>query len=232
MLKKWALVFLAPILLYQGRRVKKSTLRLAEPPGQRCGTSGTAEPLSLLIVGDSAAVGVGCNNQQCALSGQLVNILARERQVNWQLIGQSSLTCEGILALLKSSRLKLDRVDTVLISAGVNDVTKRTSVKHWNMSLTELTGYLHQQLKAKQIIYTALPPMHQFPALPQPLRWYIGQRATMLDRTLKQHCVSHDGVSYLPLDLPFNAELMARDGFHPSSKAAGIWAEQASVLIR
>lgn len=231
-MNKWALLFLAPILLYQGHRVKKSTLRLAEPPGERYGTSGTAEPLSLLIVGDSAAVGVGCGRQEDALSGQLVNLLARERQVNWQLIGRSSLTCEDILALLKSSRLKLDRVDTVLISAGVNDVTKHTSVKNWNRALAELTGYLQQRLKAKQIIYTALPPMHQFPALPQPLRWYIGQQAKELDNALKQHCTAHEGVTYLPLDLRFNPELMARDGFHPSSKAARIWAEQASVLIR
>jgi hypothetical protein len=37
---------------------------------------------------------------------------------------------------------------------------------------------------------SGLPPMHRFPALPQPLRWYIGSRARDFDRALAADPVS------------------------------------------
>lgn len=50
---------LIPALVIQGNRVKKNTVQLPEPEGEREGTCGQGQPLSILIVGDSAAAGVG-----------------------------------------------------------------------------------------------------------------------------------------------------------------------------
>jgi hypothetical protein len=50
---------LGPLLLLQGRHVRRVTPRLAEAVGPRDGTAGNGPPLRLLIVGDSAAAGVG-----------------------------------------------------------------------------------------------------------------------------------------------------------------------------
>lgn len=232
-MNNWLLPIIGPLLLYQGRRVRSQTLRLPEPAGARHGLMGdSAKPSKgILILGDSAAVGVGCDTLEESVAGQLVALLSTHFYVEWQLVGKSSLTCQGILELLRATEIRLDEVDTVLISAGVNDVTKGTSPTDWRAALTRLTCYLQQHCHARQIIYTGLPPMHQFPALPQPLRWYLGNRAKQLTDSLKQHCVAYNEVTYLSLNLPFSSDFMARDGFHPSSLAATAWAQEAVGII-
>ncbi|KAB0649370.1 SGNH/GDSL hydrolase family protein, partial [Burkholderia diffusa] len=50
---------LGPLLLMQGRRVRRVTPRLAEAAGPRDGTAGDGPPLRVLVLGDSAAAGVG-----------------------------------------------------------------------------------------------------------------------------------------------------------------------------
>src|SRR5690554_3944577 len=96
---KLFMLLLAPWILWQGREVRKNTLRLPEADGPRTGQMGSGRPLNLLILGDSAAAGVGCERQHEALSGQLTAGLAQRFQVSWQLWAKSSLTCAGILTL-------------------------------------------------------------------------------------------------------------------------------------
>ncbi|WP_157981867.1 SGNH/GDSL hydrolase family protein [Pseudidiomarina donghaiensis] len=218
--------------------MRSNTLRLPEAAGEREGVSGNGEPMRLLILGDSAAAGVGCSVQSEALCGRLVNQLGLRYRVHWQLWAKSGLTCAGILKLAKQQPAGV-HFDVVVISAGVNDVTKRTTVSQWRADLLKLTNYLQVERGAPRIIFTAVPPMHKFPALPQPLRWFIGQQAKQLNIALWHHCVETNNTEvksvaakcdYLTFDFPFEPEYMARDGFHPSSKAAALWAD--SVLTK
>ena len=65
----------APLLLWQGRRVRRDTPKLPEAEGPRDGIAGAdrpGRPLRLLIVGDSSAAGVGASVQDEALAGRLV----------------------------------------------------------------------------------------------------------------------------------------------------------------
>ena len=57
---KLSTLALLPVLFVQGTKVRKNTPRLLEASGDREGTVGKGRPLSLLILGDSAAAGVGC----------------------------------------------------------------------------------------------------------------------------------------------------------------------------
>src|SRR5689334_20066239 len=70
-----ASIALVPLLALQGRRVRRVTPRLPEPPGPRAGLAGDGPPLRLLILGDSSAAGVGAPSQDEALSGRLVSEL-------------------------------------------------------------------------------------------------------------------------------------------------------------
>lgn len=69
MLLKISTIVLVPALILQGYRVKKNTPRLAEPQGLRKGVIGQGKALSILILGDSAAAGVGVEDQREALLG-------------------------------------------------------------------------------------------------------------------------------------------------------------------
>ena len=95
----WLITLLCwPLLLWQGKRVRKLALHLPEAAGPRSGVSGDAQlpPLRLLICGDSAAAGVGVTLQDDALSGQLVSLLAPHYRVQWQLEAQTGLDSAGV----------------------------------------------------------------------------------------------------------------------------------------
>lgn len=237
-LHKLLLILLAPLLMLQGKRVRGSMLRLPEASGPRQGsapvadTSATERKMNVLVLGDSAAAGVGCETQNQGVAGQWVAQLSRDAQVHWQLLAKSSLTCGQVLQMLKQQRLEHDHYDVVLISVGVNDVTRRTTVAQWQADLAALTDYLTVHVKAKLILYTALPPMHKFPALPQPLRWIVGRQAKQLNRHLQAHCDQHRATQLLAFEIPFEAKYIAADGYHPSPHAAKLWAEGAASMWR
>lgn len=226
---------LAPWLLAQSKRVRANTIRLPEATGPREGKRHSehhCSHTSVLVVGDSAAAGVGCETQDEAVCGQWIGLLEQRVNVHWQLVAQSSLTCEGVLNLLQETDIGPPiPIDYVLVSVGVNDVTRGTSMRKWRKDLAAFTTYLTQQLKVRSVIYTSLPPMHQFPALPQPLRWYVGQQARCLNQALQQHCERHSGCTFLDLDMPFDAKYMAEDGYHPAKFATKLWAKAAFEVL-
>ena len=70
-------VVLGPVLLAQGRRVRRTALRLAEAAGERSGlvVIDSSQPeLKLLFVGDSTMAGVGAKHQSAALASQVASI--------------------------------------------------------------------------------------------------------------------------------------------------------------
>ncbi|MBP6309930.1 MAG: hypothetical protein KA350_04590, partial [Arenimonas sp.] len=107
---------LSPLLLLQGLHVRKVTPRLPEPHGERSGESGAGPALRLLILGDSAAAGVGVAHQSEALSGQLSNELACNFKLSWQLSAKNGFKSQNIVELLEKKPLKV--FDAVLISIG------------------------------------------------------------------------------------------------------------------
>jgi hypothetical protein len=69
-------------------------------------------------------------------------------------------------------------------------VTARRSLTQWQLQQGQFIDLLQTRFRARQIVLSGLPPMHRFPALPQPLRWYVGSRACDFDRALAAHPVS------------------------------------------
>jgi lysophospholipase L1-like esterase len=116
-----AMLALAPILLCQGKYVRRVTPKLPEADGLRFGESGLGKPLRLLVLGDSAAAGVGVNTQQEALAGHLVKGLERIFRVFWKVEAQTGATTRTTIARLKAAAP--EKFNAVAISLGVNEVT-------------------------------------------------------------------------------------------------------------
>lgn len=219
---------LAPVLLAQGLYVRRTIVELPEPDGARLGNTGQGSPLSLLILGDSAAAGVGVQQQGDALSGHLPALLASHYQVDWQLQAASSKTSWDMLPLI--DQCTFEQCDVVLISAGVNDVTRGHSTAHYLRGCQALADAARLRWPDCHLLYSAVPPMGQFHALPNPLRWYVGQHARQLDSALHQWCAQH-AYGYLPFDYNLHPDLIAADGFHPSGALYALWAERAGQWI-
>jgi lysophospholipase L1-like esterase len=225
----FATIVLAPFLIAQALYVRRVTRRLPEPTGERAGMNGSGPSLNLLILGDSAAAGVGVSTQHQALSGQLVSALDSDFQVSWKLMAQTGHTAKEIVAKLEM--VLPEKFDVVVTSLGVNDVTHGTKIKKWIDQLSRIIELLQSKFSSQYIILSSIPPMHLFPALPQPLRWYLGSRAKQFNEALKNCIEGFDRCELVTTDFPPEQAYMAADGFHPGVLAYSIWANHVAAII-
>lgn len=229
-----ATIVLGPVLLPQALWTRRSVPRLPEAAGPRHGRAGTGPPLRLLIYGDSAAAGVGVERQDQALAGQLVRRLEHRFTVHWRLEARSGATTAAALARLEA--LDGGPFEVAITSLGVNDVISQTGLRRWLRQQRELRELLRERFGVTLLLISGLPPMHGFPALPQPLRWYLGLCASRFDGALRadlENGSSGEGGSshYLSLRFSEDAAQMASDGMHPGPGAYAQWARRAAELI-
>ena len=217
----------APVLLAQALHVRRVTPRLPEADGAREGEHGNGPPLRLLILGDSAAAGVGATHQGEALSGQLVERLAPHFTVQWRLLATSGDRTRDARRRLAAAPWT---PDVVLTSLGVNDVTGLRRAAVFLAEQRALADEL-RALGARLLLVSGLPPMHSFPALPQPLRWALGTQARRFDAQLAAWCATHTDCRHLPLGDLSDLGMMASDGFHPGPPVYAHWAGVAAQEI-
>lgn len=227
---------LAPLLLWQGRQVRRQALRLPEAAGPRSGMAGSGElALRLLIVGDSGGAGVGAATQDEALAGRLAQALALHLQgsVHWQLIARTGHTTADALAHLAEARV--EPADVLVTALGVNDTVAQVSPRRWALQIQQLHELAVQRAGVRYSLHSAVPPMHAFPLLPQPLRWLMGAHAMRMNRMLGRSLLGQTqrGMQALPPHLHGSAaaELMAPDGFHPGPAGYKVWGESLAERI-
>ena len=223
---KWTL---GPVLLAQGRRVRRETPVLPEPAGPREGATGDGPVLRLLVLGDSAGAGVGAATLDEALTGRIVSRLAGRFRVEWRLVASTGATTASTLRHLE--RIEPFATDAVVTSLGVNDVTGAVGVARFLGLQAKLHALLRERFGARLILASGLPPMGRFPALPQPLRWYLGGRASELDRALAAALPDGKGAEYLVFEGELDPAHMASDGFHPGPAVYDAWGAAAARRI-
>ncbi|HOQ71567.1 MAG: SGNH/GDSL hydrolase family protein [Smithellaceae bacterium] len=224
-----AIISLAPVLIAQALYVRRVTPRLPEPLGERSGEHGSGPPLKLLIAGDSAAAGVGVSRQSEALSGQLVRALGQNFRVSWKLIARTGHRSKDVLAMLEE--IPPEKLDVVVTSIGVNDVTHGTGRQTWIARQEKIIRLLLSKFDSPHVILSGIPPMHLFPALPQPLRWYLGSRAKHFNHALEQSVQGCSRCTFVSIDFPLETTYMADDGFHPGTRAYSFWAKHLAGII-
>lgn len=152
---KISTLFLLPVIVAQGVIVKQRTPKLLEPIGERQGVVGFGRPLSLLILGDSAAAGVGVEYQYQALSGVLLSQLMNEYQLTWTLHAKTGDNTRQVIDAINA--LEPQVYDVIITSIGVNDVTKLTSTRLWIKQQKQLFTELRKKFDPKLIIVTGVP---------------------------------------------------------------------------
>ncbi|WP_334020230.1 SGNH/GDSL hydrolase family protein [Alteromonas sp. S015] len=231
------IVLLLPVILLQALWVRKKTAVLPEPDGERVLTSADSKLLltnNVLVIGDSAAAGVGSTTQMGALTGLLYSNLLKLGATRVTLHAKTGFKSEDVLNLLHE--IPAEHFSSVLLSIGVNDVTKFVPLKRWRQNIDGISALLSDKFGCETVLFTALPPIHCFPALPQPLRALLGYRARLLNQALAE-CVTPRANADILYVTALNVSgtmadiqqsgLMAADGFHPSTKGYEIWAHSA-----
>jgi lysophospholipase L1-like esterase len=227
-------MMLAPVLLTQGKRMRRTALRLPEAAGQRVGVvllEGSKSELKLLFVGDSTMAGVGVRHQTAALAFQVASILAQQLglQVRWQLVAKSGVNTSQALEFAKGQELL--PADVLVTALGVNDVTSQKTSSQFVADYEALINGLLPRVGAQFAIINGLPPLHLAPAAPQPLRWYLGRCAHLLDENLYRWIAPQRNIAYVSLQWATNPKQMAEDGYHPGENLYKEWASLVAESI-
>jgi lysophospholipase L1-like esterase len=182
--------------------------------------------MRVLVIGDSSAAGVGVADQAQALALPLAKDVAQRVQgaVGWQLVAQSGLASREVIELVRGSNVR--RADVGVVVVGVNDVTSQVSASQFVERLAELA----QVLPVERLVFSGLPPMHLFSAVPQPLRWYLGLCARGLDAAMRDWCLKQ-GHAYCASDLSTDPRMLADDGYHPGPLLYPQWAAHLAKAV-
>ncbi len=207
---------LSPLLIAQAMLTRHRAPVLPEAAGPREGRLGGRGPaLRVLIGGDSSAAGVGVAHQDQSVAGYFTRTLHPlvGRPLLWTLSARSGLTTQQVHALLQAERPAA--ADIAVIITGVNDVIDQLPSQRAVAHRAALADWLLAERLAAHVVFAPLPPIHQFPLLPQPLRRVMGDDARRHNDALAAWALSRSDVSCLHIPLALSADTMASDGFHP-----------------
>ncbi|MCA6060843.1 SGNH/GDSL hydrolase family protein [Thalassolituus sp. ST750PaO-4] len=230
-----------PWIIYQGKTVKRNTLRLPEASGIRSGTEPKlqqpAHSLLLRHIGESTVAGVGISSISNGLTACIARALASEQlAVQWQAIAQSGIRAAQLKDIIAEEDKAPEQAPyqkaLLLITLGVNDTTGLTAAHQWRRQLRRIIQHETAHLPAgTQVVFTQVPPMQDFPALPAPLNRFLGLRAWQLDKQIRHLC-SKQGWHHAAISLPLQPQWMAEDGYHPNAEGYARWGEGVADNIR
>jgi len=220
---------LSPLLLAQGLSVRANAVRLPEAAGPRTGRLGSGPKLSLLILGDSSAAGVGVDHQNDALAGQLAVLLANHFTLDWQLVARTGATTRTALQWLETHPPA--PIDIVVTALGVNDVTHAVPYPLWLRQQNRMFARINTLFAPRRVYVSGMPPLGDFPILPQPLRWSLGTQARRFDAGLARLTEMSARLSHIPFNSPLVPSQMAQDGFHPGPEIYTLWAKEMASRI-
>lgn len=185
----------------------------------------------LLVVGlgDSVTAGDGLRGPEETVTARLAARLG----ATWVVRARSGLTSRGIARLLDRAVAADDvaAADVVVVSVGVNDLTRLTPLPLWRRDLGALLARV-TALSSGRVVLLGMPPVRAFPRLPRPVAAVLGARAERMDR-VGRDVARRYGVLHLPLPArllePEGA--FAADGFHPSARSHDVLARLVADLL-
>ncbi len=191
----------------------------ASEPLQAAPAGATA---SLLIVGDSTAVGTGASSPAASVAGLIARDNPSLRIVN---LGRDGARFAQIEQQLQASA---ERFDAVLVLGGGNDVIRFTNEEELRASVRRVA-----QLARKRSDTVILMPSGNVGNAPfffPPASWLMTRRSQDLHEMVRE-AAQATGASYVNLYKPKAQdpfaqrpkELHARDGLHPSDAGYRLW---------
>lgn len=230
----WSLL---PLAFPQALRLKKTALRLPPPEcrtygvvnavGSECGA-----PMRLVAVGDSIIRGVGVDLLDDGFVGQAVSELSRRlgRAVDWSVHGRSGARAEHLLDEYLPT-LPPEPADVFLLSVGVNDITGLTGIRIWQRRVDRLLAACREHSPNAVVGVAGIPPLGQFPLLPEPLRFATGRRGKAFDAVLCRAVEAVPGAVHMPIEFDGHAGAFCADGFHPSRESYALFGGEMARLI-
>ncbi len=118
----------------------------------------------------------------------------------------------------------------IIIAIGGNDVFSLTTPWVWVKHLENYVKYFQKNGESPIIIFSAVPCVGMFPAIPNSLRFVFGCWKLLLQKSLKNFVDSEEAVYLLRERFPSGKKYFMEDGIHPSKLAYKLWSEKLAVL--
>jgi lysophospholipase L1-like esterase len=179
---------------------------------------------SLLVVGDSTAVGTGASSPQASLAG----LIARDHpQLTIVNRARDGAKFAEIVRQLEGQ----ERFDAILVMGGGNDVIRFTGADLLEQDMARAAELA--RTRARLVVFMPAGNVGNAPFFFAPWSWLMTQRAKSLHAFARQ-AASDNAAVYVNLykekaDDPFAqrpGELHARDGLHPSDAGYQLWYQE------
>ncbi len=223
-------IVLSPLLLAQGKALRRRYPRLPNAPLPWSGRIDGPQPLSLLALGDSTIAGVGVDDSMQGLAAHLARGVYRRsaRGITWASYGQRGATVRKVSEeYLPTALEKTSKADLIILSAGANDAISLRPVAEVEEHLMGTISALHSHHPHAVVLISSLPAFHLFDAIPQPLRGVMAGHAQMIERRMRPLVERLPYALMSPPPPEYPKDFFAADSFHPSAKGYAVWAEFA-----
>lgn len=216
-LRFWCLL---PLVFPQALYVRRYATRLPTAAGLASGTVGSGQEKRLLAIGDSIIAGVGARCYSASLTAQAAKALAERLNVaiSWSAYGLNGANVHTVLRDLVP-QLPRQSADYIILSVGINDVTSLSRRDTWRRGLEALLTALVRHSPNAVVALAGMPPLQVFPALPQPLRAWLGVRAQTLGMDMQPIVAGFPNTLLVPLNIDPQPGTFAVDGYHPSESS-------------
>ena len=219
---------LAPILIVQGRRLRRTIPRLPDAALPWTGEHPGPAPLRLLVLGDSTAAGVGAATQADALPGHLARQFHSRlgRGTTWTALGRNGATARDIITDYLDDASSVP-FDVVFLTIGANDALGLRSRSAFSRDVRLIVDTLRAANADALILVSLMPRFDRFASLRQPVKWNLALHAASLDAGARASVAGLRQVFAIPKPPPYTPTFWASDGFHPGPNGYREWAEFA-----
>lgn len=213
----------APLLLAEGLYARLATTRLP-PARDRVGRVGSGQRvLRLAGLGDSIIAGIGVETQAEGLVGQVAAAVAARAgvTVEWQAIGESGATSLSVMEKMLDTAIGY-QPELVVLSIGVNDAVTGVEPHDFKERLRAIVDAVATSARRPTVIFSGIPPLESFPALPWPLSRLLGERARALQEVAVQ-LTGYRGMRVVVFPSRLGRAAFSRDRFHPGARGCAEW---------
>ena len=212
-------------------RLKREVPRLPLPGDSPFGIcKGKDKEFKILGLGESPMAGVGIAKHSLTLTGltavKLNKLLGCS--VKWEILAESGLSLKNLNKLIGEQLGKNSNL--VLVSMGGNDVFQLTPPWVWKNNINTCVKLLYEKENKPLILFSPVPPVGRFPAIPNPLRIMFSFWGLLLQASLDQTINSMDNAYLLDERFPEGKEYYLEDGIHPSPLAYDPWSEKLAIM--
>ena len=177
---------------------------------------------TLLIVGDSTALGTGADSPQSSLAGWIGNA-----HPQWRIDNRAANGAKFV-DVVQQLRDADSGYDLVLVVAGGNDVIQLTSMDTLRAGMADAVDLAHA--RGRRVVLMPCGNVGHAPFFLPPLTWWMDARSKEM-HAIARSVAQDGGARYITLLQPketdpfvlHSQELHAADGLHPSSAGYRQW---------